>query len=66
MSIQASMVAQLVKESVCNAGDTGLIPGSGGSPGEGHGNSQGYYCLGSPVDTGDWQATVHGMAKSWT
>ena len=66
MSFQVSMVAQLVKESTCNAGDTSLIPGSGRSPGEGNGNSQEYYCLGSPMDTGVWQAAIHGVAKSWT
>ena len=51
------------KESACNAGDTGLIPGSGRSPGEGNGNSLWYSCLGSPVSRGAWQATVHGVAR---
>ena len=49
-----------------NAGDAGLIPGSGRSPGGGNGNPLQYSCLGNPVDKGAWQATVHGIAKSWT
>ena len=44
---------------------TGLIPGSGRSPGEGNGKPLQYSCLGNPIDKGDWQATVHGLAKSW-
>ena len=40
------------KESACNAGDLGLIPGSGRSPGEGHGNSLQYSCLENSVDRG--------------
>ena len=43
--------------------DTGLIPGSGGSPGGGNDNSLKYSCLENPRDRGAWQATVHGMAK---
>ena len=54
------------KESTCNAEDTGLIPGSGRSPGEGNGNPLQYSCLGNPVDRGMWQATVHGVSKSRT
>ena len=42
------------KESSCNAGDTGLIPGLGRSPEEGYGNSLQYSCLGSPMDRGGW------------
>ena len=48
------------KESTCNAGDTGLIPGSGRSPGEGNGYPLQYSCLGNPTDRGAWRATVHG------
>ena len=51
------------KESACNAGDVGLIPRSGRSPGEGNGNPLQYSCLGNPVDRGAWGATVHGVAK---
>ena len=54
------------KESACNAGGLGLIPGSGRSPGEGSGNPLQYFCLENPVDRGAWQARVHGVAKSWT
>ena len=51
------------KESTCNAGDTGSIPGSGRSPGEGNGNPLQYSCLKIPMDKGAWWATVHGVAK---
>ena len=51
------------KESACNAGDLGLIPGLGRSPGEGNGNSLQYYCLENPMDTGAWKVTVYGVAR---
>ena len=54
------------KASVYNAGDRGSIPGKGRFPGEGNGNPLQYYCLENPMDRGAWQATVHGVAKSWT
>ena len=54
------------KESVCSVGDPDLIPGSGRPPGEGNGNTIQYSCLENPMDGGAWQATVHGVAKSWT
>ena len=52
------------KELACNAGDPGLIPGSGRSPGEGNGNPPQYSCLGNPRDRGAWRVTVHGVTKS--
>ena len=54
------------KESACNAGDPGSIPGLGRSPGEGNDNLLQYSCLENPMDRGAWQATVHGVAKSQT
>ena len=54
------------KESACNAGDPGSIPESGKSPGERNGNPFQYSCLENPMDRGTWQATVHGVTKSWT
>ena len=42
------------KESTCNAGDLGLIPGLGRYPGEGNGNPLWYSCLGNPMDRGAW------------
>ena len=54
------------KVSACSAGDLGLIPGSGASPGEWNGNPPQYSCLGNPIDRGAFWATVHGVAKSWT
>ena len=55
-----------VRNPPANAGDVGLIPGSGRSPGEGSGNPLQYSCLGNSMDRGAWQATVHGFAKSQT
>ena len=55
-----------VKAFACNAGDLGLIHGSGRSPGEGNGNPLQYSCLENPMDRGAWQATIHGIAKSRT
>ena len=59
----------VVKNPPANVGDirdSGLIPGSGRSPGEGNGNSLQYSFLEDPMDRGAWQATVHGVAKSGT
>ena len=58
------LVTQDGKEAAHNAGDTGLIPGSGRSPGEGNGNPLQYSCLGNPMDREAWRATVHRVAKS--
>ena len=52
------------KESTCDAGDLGSIPGSGRSPGEVNGYLVQYSCLENSMDRGAWQATVHGVAKS--
>ena len=54
------------KESSCNEGDLGSVPGLGRSSGGGHGNPFQYSCLENPKDRGAWQATVHGVTKSWT
>ena len=54
------------KESAHNAGDLGLIPGSRRPPGEGNGNPPQYSCLENSMDRGAWQATAHGVTKSWT
>ena len=51
------------KESACNAGDPGSIPGLGRSLGGGHGNPFRYSCLENPTDGGAWWATVHGGRK---
>ena len=55
-----------VKVSAYGAGDLGLIPGSGRSPGEGNGNPLQHSCLENPMDGGAWWAPVHEVAKSQT
>ena len=54
------------KESTCNAGDLGLIPGLGRSSGEGNGNPLQYSCLEDPMERRARQATVQGVARSQT
>ena len=59
----------MVKNLLANAGnirDLGSIPGSGRSPGGGHGNPLQYSCLENLMDRGAWQATVHKVAQSQT
>ena len=53
------------KESACNVGDLGSIPGLGRPPGGGNNPLQ-YSCLRNPMDRGAWQATVQRVAKSQT
>ena len=56
----------MVKNSPANVGDireVGLTPGSGRSPGGGHGNPLQYSCLENPMDGGAWWAMVHSVAK---
>ena len=62
-------MALVIKNPPANAGDirdSGLVPGSGGSPEEGNGNPLLYSCLGNPMDRGACQATVHRVVKSLT
>ena len=54
------------KESACNVGDLGSIPGSGRSSGEGNGNPLQCSCLESPRDAGAWWASVYGAAQGQT
>ena len=51
------------KESACNVGDMGSIPGSGRSIGDGNGNPLQYSCLGNPMDRRAWQAILHGVSR---
>ena len=53
----------MVKNPPVRAGDAGSIPGSGRSPGGGHGNPPQYSCLENPMNRGAWRANVHGVAK---
>ena len=67
-SIRASRLALVVKTPSANAGDirdTGSIPGSERSPGEGNDNPLQYSCLENPMDRGAWWAIVQEVAKSW-
>ena len=54
----------MVKNLPVNAGDTGLIPGLGRSPGVGNDNPFQYSCLENPMDRGPWRATVHESQKN--
>ena len=51
------------KESACNAGDGGTVPGLGRSPEEGNGNPLQYSCPGNSMDRGAWWATAHEVEK---
>ena len=51
------------KKSACSAGDPGLTPGSGGSPGEGNDYPLQYSCLENSIDRGAWWATVMGSQR---
>ena len=64
MYIWASQVVLVVKNLPANVGDKrdmGSLPGSGRSPGGGHGNPPRYSCLENPTERGAWWATVHGV-----
>ena len=64
-----SLWALVVKNLPAKAGDVrdvSLIPGSGRSPGEGHGNLLQCSFLANSMDRGSWWATVHGVTKSQT
>ena len=54
------------KESSCNAGNAGSVPGSGRTPGGGNGNPLPYSCLDNPMGSGVWRAIVHDLTKSQT
>ena len=59
-------VVKNLPANVGDAGDIGLIPGSGRSPGGGNGNPLQYSCLENSMDRGAWQATVNGATKNQT
>ena len=56
----------MVKNQPANTGEEGSIPGSGKSPGGGHGSPIQHSCLGNPMDGGAWRAALHGVAKGRT
>ena len=53
----------MVKNPPANAGDAGLIPGSGSSPESGNGNPLQRSCLENPMDRGAWRTPVYGATK---
>ena len=61
LGLPGGTVVKNLPVSAGDAGDTGSIPGSERSPGEGNGNLLQYSCLGNPMDGGVWQATGHGV-----
>ena len=63
MLLRASQVALVVKDPPANA-DIISVPGSGRSPGRGHGNPLQYSCLENPMNRGDWQATVQSRKET--
>ena len=56
-----SVGSDIIKESACNAGNLGPIPGSGRSPEEGNGNPLQYSCLENPTDRGAWRIQSMGL-----
>ena len=55
-----------VKNLPANEGDMDSVSGLGRFPGEGNSNPLQHSCLENPMDRGAWQATIHGVTKSWT
>ena len=66
MGFPGALVAKNLPSNAGDVRDTGLIPGSGRSPGAGYGNPLQYSCLENPMDRGARQVTVHRAAKSRT
>ena len=61
--MQGFPASRVVKNSATNAGDGGLIPGSGRFPGGGTGNQLQYSCLENSMDRGAWRAIAHGTTR---
>ena len=66
MEMYPSLIAQLLKESACNAENLGSFPGLGSSPEEVNGNPLQFCFLENPHGQWSWWATVHGVTKSQT
>ena len=64
-SVQGFPPNSVGKESACNAGDQGSIPGLGRSPGKGNSNPLQHSCLVNSMDRGAWRATVYEVARVW-
>ena len=61
--MRGSPHSSVVKESTCNTGDPGSVPGLGRSPGGGHNNPLQYSFLENPMDRGAWRVRVHEVSK---
>ena len=66
MGFSGDSVVKNPPANASDAGDVGLIPESGRSPGEGNGDALQYSCLGDPMSRGAWWAAVHGVIKTQT
>ena len=64
--LQVALVVKNLPASTGDIRDLGSIPGSGKSPGGGHGNPLQYPCLENPMDRGDWRAVIHRVTQSKT
>ena len=64
--LQVALVVKNPPDSAEDIREADSIPGSGRSPGGGHGNPLQYSCLENPTDRGAWRAIVHGVTKSRT
>ena len=65
-SLSASILIEITLNPPANAGDMGLTPGLGRSPGVGNGNTLQYFCPENSMQREAWWTTVHGLTKSWT
>ena len=66
MASQVTLVVKNLSANAEDAEDAGLTPGSGRSPGGGHGSPPQYSCLENPMDRGACWATVNRVIQSWT
>ena len=64
MEAQVALVVKNLPTNIGDVRDSDSIPGSGRSPGRGHGNPLQYSCLENPMDRGAWRAAVHGVTES--
>ena len=66
LKLKGFLGGSVVKNSLANAGDTGLIPGWGRCPGGGNSNPLQYSCQENSMERVAWRVIVHEVTKSWT